>query len=198
MSKIEIKTRIVGQPNGSSKLTLTVKNGWWFRHRFEVKDSKDLRDYLKSDEFKDYAYNIFSKYEGMTYNEMHNTDRDPDFQKIWEKLDRFAWRPDGEQFKIKVTLKLTRTYRNGFTYRVEYSNNKDNRRCYYRRFLSGDYIDNFFAHKILDDFYSYLINNKEFSDKLATYKTWDEFDNNVDDDIRDVMDSCLMKARLAA
>lgn len=80
--EIKIMTRIMSQPNGSSKLKLTVKNGWSFWNRFTVKDSKDLRDYLKSDKFKEYAYGIFSKYEGMTYKEICDTDRKSDFQKI--------------------------------------------------------------------------------------------------------------------
>lgn len=98
----EIKTRIMGQ----RELILTVKNGWKFWDRFDVIDSKTLRDYLKSDEFKEYAYSVFGKYEGMTYKEMCNTDRKADLQKIWEKLDRFAWRRselDTRDFDIKIT-----------------------------------------------------------------------------------------------
>ena len=197
--EIKIMTRIMSQPNGSSILKLTVKNGWSFWNRFTVKDSKDLRDYLKSDEFKEYAYGIFSKYEGMTYKEMCDTDRKSDFQKIWDKLDGFAWRTDDERFKITVNLKLSKTYRDGFTYRVEYSNNKDNRRCWFKRFLSNGYMDKGLANMILDDFYCYLSKDKAFNDKLATYKTWDEFYANVSSDgFVDVMDSCLMDARLAA
>lgn len=199
MNKIEIKTRIMRQPNGSGKLKLTVKNGWEFWSWMHVCNLKHIKKYLKSDEFKEFAYSVFSKYEGMTYGEMCNTDRKPDFQKIWEKLDRFAWRTDDERFNIKVILKLTKTYRNGFTYRVEYSNNKDNRRCWFKRFLSCGYMDKVFANMILDDFYCYLSKDKAFNDKLATYKTWDEFYANVSsDDFVDVMDSCLMDARLAA
>lgn len=199
MNKIEIKTRIMRQPNGSGKLKLTVKNGWEFWSWMHVCNLKHIKKYLKSDEFKEFAYSVFSKYEGMTYGEMCNTDRKPDFQKIWEKLDRFAWRTDDERFNIKVTLKLTKTYRNGFTYRVEYSNNKDNRRCWFKRFLSCGYMDKVFANMISDDFYCYLSKDKAFNDKLATYKTWDEFYANVSsDDFVDVMDSCLMDARLAA
>ena len=102
----EIKTRIMSQPSGKNELILTVKNGWRFLHKFYVRDSKDLRAYLKSDEFMEYAYSVFSKYEGMTYKEMCNTDRKSDFQKIWEKLDRFAWRSselDTRDFDIKIT-----------------------------------------------------------------------------------------------
>ena len=199
MNKIEIKTRIMSQPNGSGKLKLTVKNGWEFWSWMHVCNLKHIKKYLKSDEFKEFAYSVFSKYEGMTYGEMCNTDRKTDFQKIWEKLDRFAWRTDDERFNIKVTLKLTKTYRNGFTYRVEYSNNKDNRRCWFNRFLSCGYMDKVSANMILDDFYCYLSKDKAFNDKLATYKTWDEFYANVSSDgFVDVMDSCLMDARLAA
>lgn len=109
MKKIKFTTRIMSQANGSSILKLTVKNGWSFWSRFTVKDSKDLRDYLKSDEFKEYAYSVFSKYEGMTYTDMcelWRTDNEADFQKIWEKLDRFAWRRselDTRDFDVKIT-----------------------------------------------------------------------------------------------
>lgn len=202
MRKIEIKTRIMSQPNGSSYLTLYVKNGWRQRYHFNVKDSKELRDYLKSNEFKEYANSVFGKYEGMTYNEMcklWDTDHWDDNDRMKEKLDRFAWIANEDQFKIKVSLKLTRTYSNAFTYRVEYSNNKDNRRCWFKRVYSVSYIGVLGANRILDDLACYLNQNKEFNDMLATYKTWDEFYNAIDEDgFVDIMDSCLMKAKLAA
>ena len=114
MRKIEIKTRIMDK----RELILTVKNGWKFWSRFAVKDSKELRTYLKSDEFKEYAYGVFSKYEGMTYDEMYKTDRNSDFKKIWDNLDRFAWRrseEDTRDFDIKIT-KHERLDNNGGIY----------------------------------------------------------------------------------
>ncbi len=107
-AEIKIKTRIMSQPDGSGELKLTVKNGWSFWSRFAVKDSKKLRNYLKSDEFKEFAYSVFSKYEGMSYADMsvlYETDADDDFQKIWDKLDRFAWvKPEYyDDFHIKIT-----------------------------------------------------------------------------------------------
>lgn len=111
MTKIKITTRIMSQPNGSSKLKLTVKNGWSFWNRFTVKDSKDLRDYLKSDKFKEYAYGIFSKYEGMTYKEICDTDRKSDFQKIWDKLDGFAWRTVESNYYNDFHIKITKRER---------------------------------------------------------------------------------------
>ena len=117
----EIKTRIMRQPSGKNELVLTVKNGWKFWDRFYVRDSRDLRAYLKSDEFKEYAYSVFSKYEGMTYTDMcelWRTDNKADFQKIWEKLDRFAWRRselDTRDFDIKIT-KHERLDNNGGIY----------------------------------------------------------------------------------
>lgn len=196
MKKIEITTRIMSQPNGSSKLKLTVKNGWSFWSRSTVKDSKELRTYLKSDEFKEHAYSVFSKYEGMTYKDMcelHKTDSREDFKKIWEKLDGFAWRVDEEPFKITVDVKLTRTYRNGFTYRVAYSNNKDSRRCWTRKFAEGNYIDKVYANEMLDDFWRSLRKDRAFNDKLSSYKTWDEFwyDLSHTRDIHNLVDNCM-------
>ena len=189
----EIKTRIMSQPNGSSKLKLIVKNGWSFWSIFTVKDSKELRTYLKSDEFKEFAYSVFSKYEGMNYTEMHNTDRNADFNKIWEKLDGFAWRADEKPFRITVDVKLTKTYRNGFTYRVAYSNNKDGRRCWTRKFAEGNYIDKVCANEMLDDFWRCLNEDKAFNDKLSSYKTWDEFWDDLSHtrDIHNLVDNCM-------
>lgn len=196
--KFEIKTRIMSQANGSGKLTLTVKNGWRFWYWMYVENTNRIREYLKSDEFKEFAYSVFSKYEGMTDEEMYNTDRMSDFQKIWDKLNIFAWRTDEEQFKIKVSLKLSRTHGYGFTYRVEFGNNKDNRRCWFRRYLYLSYIDKVIAKEILGDYYLYLCKDKAFNDKLATYKTWDEFYNDINDDVKELTDDCLMRASLAA
>ena len=196
----EIKTRIMSQPKGSSKLILFVKNNYWTqRYYFTVKDSKELRDYLKSDEFKVFTYSVFSKYEGMTYEEekeLWEFANSEDKKRIQEKLDIFAWRPEDKQFEIKVSLKLTRTYDSYFTYRVEFSNNIDNSRCWFRRFYSVSYISVYGANCILDDFACYLRENKEFSDKLASYKTWDEFRKDwSSDDFVNMMDGCLMDAK---
>lgn len=194
--EIKIMTRIMSQPNGSSILKLTVKNGWSFWNRFTVKDSKDLRDYLKSDEFKEYAYNVFSKYEGMTYKDMcelWKTDNKADFQKIWDKLDGFAWRTDEEPFRINVSVKLTRTYSNGFTYRVEFSNNKDGKRSWIRKFEEGHFIGKDYANEILGDYRLWLDKDKELSDKLSSYKNWDDFHNDFFNtrDINNLVDFCL-------
>ena len=113
MRKIEIKTRIMDK----RELILTVKNGWKFWSRFAVKDSKELRTYLKSDEFKEYAYGVFSKYEGMTYDEMYKTDfTQIDVDKCvnnWPTLDQvrlaaeklFAGEPYAELGITEVTAK---------------------------------------------------------------------------------------------
>lgn len=200
MSKMEIKTRIMGQPNGSGELKLTVKNGWKFWNIFAVENSNEVRVYLKSDEFKEFAYSVFSKYEGMSYDEMCNTDRKSDFQKIWDKLDRFAWKPDEAPFKINVSYKVIRTYCDGFTYRIVFSNNKDKRRCWYRKSLITGYapfVDDAYQH--LDDIYWYLYKDKAFNDKLATYKNWDEFFNNMSSDgFEDIMNSCIRQAKNVA
>jgi hypothetical protein len=193
MNKFEIKTRIMSQPNGSGQLILTVTNGWWFNSRFVVEDSSELRTYLKSDEFKEYAYSVFSKYESMTYEEMDKTDREADFQKIWDKLDRFAWMAKEEEpLRISVDVKLTRRYSNGFRYRVEFSNNKNSARNWYSMFHTGIFkkceVDWQLEH--ID---AHLHWDKALNDKLATYKTWDEFRNdfNNTDDITDMVEKCV-------
>lgn len=193
--KFEIKTRIMSQPNGSGKLIMTVKNGWWFNSRFVVKDSSELRTYLKSDEFKEYAYSVFSKYEGMTYTEMCDlwrTDHEADFQKIWDKLDRFAWRTEDEEaLRISVGVKLSRRYSNGFRYRVVFSNNKNGCRAWCSRFYTGSFEKCDVDWK-LEHIDANIHWNKALNDKLATYKTWDEFRCDFNNDvIADMVDECV-------
>ena len=162
--KFEIKTRIMSQPTGKSELIMTVKNGWKFWSRFYVKDDKYLRTYLKSDEFKEYAYSVFSKYEGMTYEDMcelHKTDNKADFQKIWDKLDRFAWRPsrlDTTDFDIKITkherldnnggIFLTRMYLTGKI------TNRVNGRYRPFRVIVGFCIDDVYCAALDDAYYT--------------------------------------------
>ena len=196
--KFEIMTRIMSQANGSGKLKLTVKNGWSFWGWMYVENTESIRNYLKSDEFKEYAYSVFSKYEGMTYEKMHNSKsmRDADFKQIWEKLDRFAWRTDDEEpFKVIVDTKLVRTYSNGFRYRVVFSNNKDNKRCWYNKVkMVGCKRD--VANEYLADIDYVMQKDKEFMDKLATYKTWDEFYSDTCNrtDISSMVNRCVNAA----
>ncbi|MBR5897964.1 MAG: hypothetical protein IKZ14_00670 [Muribaculaceae bacterium] len=193
MNKFEITTRIMSQPNGSGKLKLTIKNGWSFWNWMYVENTESIRNYLKSDEFKEFACSVFSKFEGMTYEEMHNTDRKPDFHKIWEKLDRFAWRAvEEEPFKINMSVKLIRTYRNGFRYRVVFGNNKNNAQSYRRKTQMGYFLKEE-AYWDLGKKQNLLNRDKELNDKLATYNSWDEFNNDFlnKNDISNMVDKCL-------
>ena len=194
--KFEIKTRIMSQPNGSGKLIMTVKNGWWFNSSFVVKDSSELRTYLKSDEFKEYAYSVFSKYEGMNYTDMCDlwrTDHEADFQKVWDKLDRFAWRTEDEEpLRISVGVKLSRRYYNGFRYRVVFGNNKNNCRAWCSRFYTGRFFEKYDVDCTLEHIDANIHWNKALNDKLATYKTWDEFRCDFNNDvIADMVDECV-------
>jgi hypothetical protein len=181
MSKMEIKTRIVGQPDGSGKLTLTVKNGWWFWRKFAVKNSKELRDYLKSDEFKEFAYSVFSKYEGLTYkemSEMYDADSEDDFKKIWDKLDRFAWvKPEySDDFHIKITKRERLDEHWGcytsYMYITGRIYNKD--MSQYRRF-------NTIVDFCIDDIYEEALES-------AYYDKYDDYDDNTYSEFREKFD----------
>ena len=203
MKKIDFKTRIMSQPNGCGELNLAVKNSenaWIFTSRFTVKNSNELRDYLKSDEFKEYVYSVLSKYDDMTYKEMCNADRKSDFQKIWDKLDRFAWRTEDEPFKITMDVKLTRTYSNGFTYRVVFGSNKSKAYCWIRKFEEVYHIDKGYANVLLYNFLCCLKNDKKLSDKLSSYKSWNEFINDFFNtrEIHTLVDNCQLRNRCLA
>lgn len=178
MRKMEIKTRIMGQPDGSGELKLTVKNGWKFWNRFAVKNSNELRDYLKSDEFKEFAYSVFSKYEGMTYKEMCDADRKSDFQKIWDKLDRFAWvKPEySDDFHIKITKRVMLDNHCGcFTSHMYITGkiyNKDMSR--YRRF-------NAIVDYCTDDIFEDALDS-------AYYAKYDDYDDNTYSEFREKFD----------
>ena len=113
MDNFEIKTRIRKQDDGSSELTITVKQGWSCYHRFTVEDSLELREYLKSSYFQGFIYCLFDKYKGMNYQEMselYNQDSDNHIEKIKEKLDKYLWTANSESvsehtddFHFKIT-----------------------------------------------------------------------------------------------
>ena len=196
--KFEIKTRIMSQ----SELILTVKNnGWKFSDRFDVRDSKDLRDYLKSDEFKEYAYSVFGKYEGMTYTDMcelWRADHEADFQKIWDKLDRFAWRRselDTRDFDIKIT-KHERLDNNGgvyasYMYLTGRITDRNNMRYRPFRVIVRFCIDNVYTYALENAYYEKYEDYdddtyaefKEAYDKKHNYKVSDktinEYVNNI-------------------
>ena len=196
----EIKTRIMGQPDGSSELILTVNNGWRISYRFTVKDSKDLRAYLKSDEFKEYAYSVFSKYEGMTYDDVSKlweNDKTEEFQKISDKLDAFCIKepakPAEEEFKVDFYLKLIKRCTDGIVVNVNFCNNIDGRRLYFKIFLrtkTSPYLVSKDKSRYLMSWYYGELYGLIWYDLLCC-NTWDGFMSIVDRlrmDVYDVAD----------
>ena len=167
---MKFKTRFTHEGYAQSYLTLRVDDGdWYFRSRLAVNESDELRAYLKTDEFNDFAYSVFSKYEGLSYADMsvlYETDADDDFQKIWEKLDRFAYRRDEEEpFKVSMTVD-----KKGGYCRVVFRNNKDGRYVC-RRYRRVSHLE-----KVSSGYENDLKADKRLMCKLAAYKTWDEFE----------------------
>ena len=193
----EIKTRIMGQPDGSSELILTVNNGWRISYRFTVKDSKDLRAYLKSDEFKEYACSVFSKYEGMTYDDVSTLweyDNTEEFQKISDKLDAFRIKePSEEEFKVDFYLRLIKRYTDGIAVNVNFYNNIDGRRLSFKIFLrtkTSPYLVSKDKSRYLMSWYYDELYGLICSDLLCC-NTWDRFMSIIDRlrmDVYDVAD----------
>ena len=177
MSRIEIKTRFKTLSNGDRGVRLTVKcDEWRFWHDYNFIGA-DL-DYLKSEVFKEDAYNVFSKYEGMTYDEMRNTDRTADFQKIGKRLG--VCYPTDEQFKIGFHTKLIKTYGNGLRFKFQFGNNIDNRAYYWSLGVKTGFdcrYDNYeSAYVVMNEFESMF--RKHYGDSLDKYTSWDEFVND--------------------
>lgn len=182
MSKIEIKTRFKTMRNGDRGLRVTVKcDKWSFWHDFNFVGA-DL-DYLKSEVFKDDAYNVFSKYEGMTYTEMCDlwrADHEADFQKIGKMLG--VCYPTNEQFKIGFHTKLVKTYNNGVKFKLQFGNNLDNTGRHWTITLKTGFDcrwNNYeFGYLVLNEFE--FMFRKHYGDSLNKYTSWDEFENDVE------------------
>lgn len=197
-SNLEIKTRITSNANGSGNLTIRVNNvRWSFWTTFDVQNNQEIREYLKSEDFKEFANTLYSKYENLTYEEMHNLrqfDYNDDKKKVEEKLDKFLWKPSEEPFKITIKTKLLRTYSNGFRYKVVFGNNKNNRECWRSKFC-GVVCDLECANEVLNDMWDCVQTNKELQDKFATYTNWYDFTNDFmkKDDISKIVDKICDK-----
>lgn len=183
MSKIEIKTRFNTQRNGEKALIMTIKNnGWRFCNDLKVNYNSDIIDYVKCDEFKEYAYSVFSKYEGLTYKEMCEANRSDDFQKIQEKLDAYSGRKD-EPFKIGYHTKLVKTYSDGVRFKLQFGNNIDRRSYSWTITLKTGFDckwNNYeLGYEVISEFESKF--RKFFGDKLDEYTSWDEFLADTDE-----------------
>lgn len=201
MDNFEIKTRIRKQDDGSGKLKLTVKNGWSFWHYFTVENNTEIRGYLKSEEFKEYAYSLFNKYKDMSYKQIcdNRLMRNDDFKKIGEKLEKFAFSPSEEPFRIIMKVNLIKTYSNGYRYKVVFSNNKNNSKIWWKRTQYGMFdrceVDWDLEHK-----WNQLVYNKELMNKLKTYKTWKEFNDDVytNNDLINLIDNIIIEKKAKA
>ena len=180
MKKIEIKTRFITLSNGDRGVRLTVKcDDWRFWHDYNFIGA-DL-DYLKSEVFKEDAYNVFSKYEGMTYTEMCDlwrADHEADFQKIGKMLG--VCYPKDEQFKIGFYTKLVKTYNNGVRFKLQFGNNIDNKGRHWTITLKTGFDcrqNNYeWGYDVIDDFE--FMFRKHYGDSLDKYTSWDEFVND--------------------
>lgn len=195
---LKIKTRITSNANGSGNLTIRVNNvRWGFWTTFDVQNNQDIREYLKSEDFKEFANTLYSKYENLTYEEMHNLrqiDYNDDKKKVEEKLDKFLWKPSEEPFKITIKTKLLRTYSNGFRYKVVFGNNKSDDWCSINQTCYAVNVPEY-ANEILGDIWYLLEQDEELEDKLATYSNWHDFDNDFmkKDDISKIVNNICEK-----
>ena len=179
---IEIKTRFTTLRNGDRGLRMTIKCATWkFWHNFNIVGA-DL-DYLKSDAFKEYAYSVFSKYEGLTYKEMskmYDADGEDDFKKIGKKLS--VCYPKEEAFKIGFYTKLVKAYNNGVKFKLQFGNNIDNQGYHWTITLKTGFDCRWcnyeYGYEVIREFESKF--RKFFGDKLDKYTSWDEFINDID------------------
>lgn len=197
-SNLEIKTRITSNANGSGNLTIRVNNGWSFWNRFTVQNNQAIRNYLKSDDFKEFANTLYSKYENLTYKDMCEllkSDGKDDKKKVEGKLDKFLWKQvEEEPFKITIKTKLLRTYSNGFRYKVVFGNNKSDDWCSINQTCYAVNVPEY-ANEILGDIWYLLEQDEELEDKLATYSNWHDFDNDFmkKDDISKIVNNICEK-----
>lgn len=188
MKQIEIKTRFNTQRNGEKAFRMTIKNnGWRFWNDLKVNYNSDIIDYVKCDEFKEYAYSVFSKYEGMTYKEICEANRSDDFLKIQEKLDAYSGRKD-EPFKIGYHTKLVKTYSDGVRFKLQFGNNIDRRSYSWTISLKTGFncrVDNYsYGYDVMGEFEWQF--RKLIGDKLDKYTSWDEFINDIDTEVAPV------------
>ena len=212
MKKLEITTRATHQANNSLKVRVRVKNGWYFSYDFYLKNDGWSYGYVKSDGFKEFLTGLFSKYEGMTYDEMlpvWRTDNDNDKKMIGDKLKEYAYYNNEEPFKVLFDVKLARRYRNGFKYKIVFANNKDKARCWMNRFFESDietvrylcynYCDETVKKQIIQDLLYELEyrlkSNEDFMNKLNSYKNWGEVwvkeYDSIDKELKDIVNKVV-------
>lgn len=123
---------------------------------------------------------MFSKYEGMAYDEMRNTDRTADFQKIGKMLG--VCYPTYEQFKIGFHTKLVKTYSNGVRFKLQFGNNIDNKGRHWTITLKTGFDcrqNNYeWGYDVIYDFE--FMFRKHYGDSLDKYTSWDEFENDIE------------------
>lgn len=108
---IKITTRITNRGGDCGRLKITVKNNWKFWNYLKVKDNQEVRDYLKSSDFQEFIYQLYSKYEGMDYEQMSDlwdADNEKDNDKIKEKLDRYLWIAPTNTSENDVNIRITK------------------------------------------------------------------------------------------
>jgi hypothetical protein len=165
------------------KLTIT-DNHYKFWHYFKIYNNKESKAYLKSKEFKDYVLSVFKKYEGISYGELNSRREEyrSDFKLIEDKLDAFhikepAKPAEPEPFKVDFYFKLIKRYCNGIKVNVNFYNNIDGRRIYYKTFIrtqtSPYLVDKLKSDFLIESFYYEL--KDRVGDLLKDYTSWDEF-----------------------
>lgn len=175
-------------PNGM-KMTITDSH-YKVWHYFKVYNNKESKAYLKSKEFKEYVLSVFKKYEGVTLDELRSRRKEyeSDFKLIEEKLDVFRIKEpikpaEPEPFKVDFYFKLIKRYRNGIDVNVNFCNNIDGRRIYYRTFIrtqtSYAVVDNLRSDFLIESFYYEL--KDRVGGKLSKYTSWDEFRSDTAD-----------------
>ena len=159
-------------------------------HYFKVYNNKESKAYLKSEEFKEYVLSVFKKYEGITLDELRSRRKEykSDFKLIEEKLDVFRIKEptkpaEPEPFKVDFYFKLIKRYRNGIDVNVNFCNNIDGMRIYYRTFIrtqtSYVVVDKLRSDFLIESFYYEL--KDRVGDKLSKYTSWDEFRSDTAD-----------------
>lgn len=108
---IKITTRITNCGGDCGRLSIIVKNNWKFWNYLLVKDNREVREYLKSSDFQEFIYQLFSKYEGLNYKQMSilwDLESDEDKEKIKEKLDRYLWIAPTNTSENDVYIRITK------------------------------------------------------------------------------------------
>lgn len=116
---LNITTYTTSRLGGIGELKISVQKSlsWAFSDIFYVKNIEETHEFLDSDEFKTFAYELFKKYEDLDYNEMcklRNEESESERKAIVTKLDKYIWRGvlgrDDIYLKINKHKNLTNKY----------------------------------------------------------------------------------------